>query len=60
MVSEDGDDQLDGLHRDLEFLVQGHGDNAVLKMTNKRSLLEANIRPYLPGASEIVIRFKRS
>jgi len=30
MVSEDGDYELDGLHSDLEFFVQGHGDDAVL------------------------------
>jgi hypothetical protein len=32
MVLEDGDDKLDGLHRHVELLVQGHRHNTVLEL----------------------------
>jgi hypothetical protein len=32
MVLEDGDDKLDGLHRHVELLVQGHRHNPVLEL----------------------------
>ena len=31
MISEDGDDKLDGLHCNLELFIEGHGNDAVLK-----------------------------
>jgi len=38
MISEDGDDQLDGLHSNLELFVEGHGNDAVLKKTSMMML----------------------
>jgi hypothetical protein len=32
MIFEDGDDELDGLHRHVELLVQGHRHNPVLEL----------------------------
>ena len=33
---QDGDDQLDGLHRNVELLVQSHRDDAVLELAGEQ------------------------
>jgi hypothetical protein len=44
MILEDGDDQLDGLHRHVELLVQSHGHNPILELGGEQLKLVLKIR----------------
>ena len=43
VILEDGDDELDGLHRHVKLLVQGHRHNPVLELGGEQLQLVLNI-----------------
>ena len=57
VILEDGDDELDGLHRHVKLLVQRHRHNPVLELGGKQLQLVLNIhtKVSVSGKTDYVI-----